>query len=225
MSRTSLGLIATLLLAGGAALAYQLRPDDPPLPPRTGAERPLLALLTSLPVVFGEHFVVEGGGSPALGRLEQRYRVLPVSLADAASLKGHRLLLMAHARAQPAEVLVELDAWVRAGGRVVLLADPRLKWESSRPLGDPLRPPPDFADTGLLGHWGLVLSADDGEGVLRVTGEQCSLAEGSLVARCAIGRGQAVVIADADFIMLGDGGPAIARFDMMMREMARLESR
>ena len=73
------------------------------------------------------------------------------------ALKARRLLLMAHPRAQPAEVLVELDQWVRGGGQLLLLADPRLDWHSERPLGDRLRPPPAFADTGLLGHWGLRL--------------------------------------------------------------------
>ena len=66
-----------------------------------------------------------------------------------------RLLLMAHPLAQPAEALVDLDHWVRDGGRVLLLADPMLEWPSKRPLGDKLRPPPSFADTGLLAHWGL----------------------------------------------------------------------
>ena len=57
---------------------------------------------------------------------------------------------MAHPLAQPAEALVDLDRWVRDGGRVLLLADPQLEWPSERPLGDKLRPPPAFADTGLL---------------------------------------------------------------------------
>ena len=62
---------------------------------------------------------------------------------------------MAQPLAQPAEDLVALDDWVRGGGRVLLLADPMLEWPSKRPLGDPLRPPPMFMDTGLLAHWGL----------------------------------------------------------------------
>ena len=74
------------------------------------------------------------------------------------------LLLMAHPRAQPAEALVDLDHWVRGGGRLLLLADPMLEWPSERPLGDPLRPPPAFADTGLLKHWGLRLDAPDERG-------------------------------------------------------------
>ena len=71
---------------------------------------------------------------------------------------------MAHPLAQTAENLVALDAWVRGGGRVLLLADPMLEWPSKRPLGDPLRPPPMFMDTGLLAHWGLRLDAPDERG-------------------------------------------------------------
>ena len=58
-------------------------------------------------------------------------------------------------------MLVELDQWVRGGGRLLLLADPMLEWPSERPLGDRLRPPPAFADTGLLAHWGLRLERPD----------------------------------------------------------------
>ncbi len=64
---------------------------------------------------------------------------------------------MAHPLAQPAEDLVALDNWVRGGGRVLLLADPMLEWPSKRPLGDPLRPPPMFMDTGSAAALGLRL--------------------------------------------------------------------
>ena len=45
-------------------------------------------------------------------------------------------MLLAHPMAQTADALVDLDRWVRGGGRVLLLADPRLEWPSERPLGD-----------------------------------------------------------------------------------------
>ena len=115
----------------------------------------MLLLLTSLPLMFGEDFSLQDSGSPALDALETRYRVVPISVTDPAELAKGRLLLMAHPLAQPAEDLVALDQWVRRGGRVLLLADPMLEWPSKRPLGDPLRPPPMFMDTGLLAHWGL----------------------------------------------------------------------
>ena len=187
-----------------------------PIAARAPAERPTLALLTSLPLVFGESFGLDSGGSAALTRLEQRYNVVPIGVADAASLSGQRLLLMAHPRAQPAEALVELDHWVRGGGRLLLLADPMLDWHSERPLGDRLRPPPAFADTGLLAHWGLRLERAGGATGRRLgNGEpdHCRLLAGpagrasaahagraGFVARCRIGKGAATVIADADFL-------------------------
>ena len=143
--------------------SIQTRAHKPP-PARPPAERPPLLLLTSLQLVFGEQFSLQGGGSPALKRLQGRYRVLPISVTSPAELAKGRLLLMAQPLAQTAENLVALDDWVRGGGRVVILADPLLEWPSKRPLGDPLRPPPMFADTGLLGHWGLRLDAPDERG-------------------------------------------------------------
>lgn len=215
----------TGLLGIAALAAWAIAGQDEKLGPRPPADRPALALLTSLPLIFGENFSLDGGGSPALTRLEQRYEVRPIGVADSASLKGHRLLLMAHPRAQPAEALVELDRWVRDGGRVLLLADPKLDWPSARPLGDRLRPPPAFADTGLLMHWGLRLRgpSPDSEasvGELQATGS-CKTVDSGLIARCKIGRGRATVIADADFVSIDSGD----QVDPLMEELARLESR
>jgi hypothetical protein len=218
-------LAGAALLAGlGAVTALAVREGDPSIEERAPDRRPALALLTSLPLVFGERFGLESGGSPALARLEQRYNVVPIGVADAASLSGQHLLMMAHPRAQPAEALVDLDQWVRRGGRVLLLADPRLDWHSDRPVGDKLRPPPAFADTGLLSHWGLKLSGpgSDGRGILASarSGSSCKLLNEGFVARCRIGAGAATIIADADFL---NGEPQ--NLDLLMDELARLESR
>lgn len=230
--RAGAALLAAL--GGVAALAIADRSDTPAVI-RAPAERPPLALLTSLPLVFGESFGLDSGGSAALTRLEQHYNVVPIGVADAASLSGHRLLLMAHARAQPAEALVDLDRWVRGGGHLLLLADPKLDWHSERPLGDRLRPPPAFADTGLLAHWGLQLSgptiegsAPVGNGKLEIlavspgklTGRRCDILGDGFIARCRIGEGVATIIADADFL---NGEPQ--NLDLLIDELARLESR
>ena len=114
--------------------------------------------------MFGEDFSLRRAARRRLRRCETRYRVVPISVTDPAELAKGRLLLMAQPLAQPAEDLVALDRWVRRGGRVLLLADPMLEWPSKRPLGDPLRPPPMFMDTGLLAHWGLRLDAPDERG-------------------------------------------------------------
>ncbi|HXH00549.1 MAG TPA: hypothetical protein VNI79_09100 [Sphingomicrobium sp.] len=244
MKRGALAAIAGLLLIGGSAVAVKMSAPAPASTElRPALARPKLALLTSLPLMFAESFSLEGG-SPTLERLEQLYRVEPIAVADARSLSGKKLLLMAHPRAQPAEVLVELDAWVRAGGRLLLLADPRLDWHSDRPLGDPLRPPPDFADTGLLAHWGLTLEGPtvDGPSLRVVRGRDvlfgspgrlisrgaCRIGDG-MVARCRIGRGKASIIADADFLNVagpnGLDGPTAANLDLLIDELVRLDSR
>ena len=228
-------------LIGAAALAVVGRGDAPQsqAPPR--GDKPALLLLTSLPLLFGEGFSLAGGGSPALDALNTRYRVVPISATDAGELGKGRLLLMAHPLAQTAENLVALDQWVRRGGRVLLLADPMLDWPSERPLGDPLRPPPMFADTGLLAHWGLRLDAPDKRGprigrlgggeVLtgspgRLAGTKCTVADDGLVARCRIGKGGATVVADADFLNVADlDGPTQHNLDALLAELAALEGK
>lgn len=178
------------------------------------SERPPLLLLTSLPIAFGESFSLGAAGSPVLSALEQRYQVRPIPTASTVSLRGAKLLLMAQPLAQPAEDLVALDRWVRDGGRALLLVDPLLEWRDRRPLGDPTRPPPIFADTGLLRHWGLRLNPPDQLGVIvtKVGGRSvsahspgtfegaCALSEDRIVATCRVGRGIAVIVADADFL-------------------------
>jgi hypothetical protein len=229
---------AALLGAGliaAAGLAYVVEREQ--APPPAAAAKPKLMLLTTLPLVFGEQFGLEGGGSPALKALETRYTVNPVGVADSATLKQGQLLLMAHPLAQPAEALVDLDRWVRSGGRLLLLADPLLEWPSERPLGDTLRPPPAFADTGLLRHWGLRLDAPDerGPGSRRLGGYEvltnspgalagrCPVSPDRLVARCRIGKGEATIVADADFLNVADlDGPTDKNLAALLAELSAL---
>ena len=242
MSQARRRSLAFLLVAALAAAAFALatsRRAPEPLSPRPAGERPTLLLLTSLPLIFSEDFSLQGGGSLAVKTLETRYRVVPISVTGKADLKKGRLLLMAQPPAQTAENLVALDSWVRGGGRVLLLADPMLEWPSKRPLGDPLRPPPMFMDTGLLSHWGLRLDAPDERGeaerqlgssqVLTVSPgrlEGCSVSADALVARCRIGAGQATVVADADLLDVNQLGPGARRnLDGLVIELARLEQK
>jgi hypothetical protein len=209
------------LLAGAALLAFSR--SAPSLPSeRPESERPELMLLTTLPIVFAERLSLEAPDSPALEALQSRYRVVPISVTAGHELGNRKLLLMAQPQAQPAEALVELDGWVRRGGRALLLADPALEWPSERPLGDKLRPPMAFADTGLLKHWGLGMSVD---GTLAAFGNACDLAHKGAIARCRIGRGRATVIADADFLR-GDQADGVAgslTLGTLLRELEGLE--
>lgn len=249
MNSARLRALALLMIIAVAAAAIALlarQRSASPLPERPAAERPVLKLLTALPLMFGDDFSLGDNGSPALAELEKRYRVEPISTGSARELKGARLLLMAQPSAQRPDDLVAIDRWVRAGGRVLLLADPALVWPSERPLGDPLRPPAMFADTGLLAHWGLRLDAPEAAGprqlrigrfdvvagspgTLVATGRACKVEKGGLVARCRIGRGQAAIIADADFLDVGrpEGldGPTGQNLAALVGELALLEAR
>ena len=233
-------LTGVALLAASALAFTEIRKSPAAPPPRPASERPTLLLLTSLPLVFGEDFSLQGGGSAALKKLDTRYRVVPISVTDRPELAKGRLLLMAQPQAQTSQNLVTLDEWVRGGGHVLLFADPMLEWPSKRPLGDPLRPPPMFADTGLLMHWGLRLDAPDERGpAARQLGSykvaavspgtlhgKCAIARDGLVARCEIGKGMATVVADADLLNIGDLGPDADRnLDGVLEELARLESK
>lgn len=230
-------IFAAVVAAGLLTVALSRRGPAAP-PPLAASDRPPLLLLTSLPLIFNEGFSLSGGGSPAARRLETRYKLVPISVTDPKELAKGRLLLMAHPQAQPAEDLVALDDWVRHGGRVLLLADPMLEWPSTRPLGDPLRPSPMFMDTGLLAHWGVRLDAPDkgGAAFRRLAGFRimtlspgslsgsCSISGDLLVARCRIGEGEAVIVADADFLNTDRLGPeASHNLDGLVAELAALE--
>ena len=236
-TRAFLILAGALVTALAAAAALSLRAPSP-LPPRPPGQRPALLLLTSLPLVFGEDFSIRGNGSPALKALQSRYRVVPISVADPPELGKARLLLMAHPLAQPAEDLVALDSWVRGGGRVLLLADPMLEWPSKRPLGDLLRPPPMFMDTGLLAHWGLRLDAPHQRGpkAQKLGGfdvltdspgklfGRCSISADRLVAHCRMGSGRATIVADADLLdTTALGTDAKHNLDGLLEELGDLE--
>jgi hypothetical protein len=234
--RRALGILVVVALAGAAFALARSRHEA--FGPRPASERPTLLLLTSLPLMWGEDFSLKGGGTEALRRLQGRYRVLPISVTSASELARGKLLLMAQPLAQTPENLVALDHWVWAGGRVLLLADPLLEWPSRRPLGDILRPPPMFADTGLLAHWGLRLDAPDERGAVerklggfdiiavspgRLSGH-CAVSGDGLVADCRVGKGRAVVVADADVLNIERLGPGARRnLDAIVQELGTLE--
>jgi hypothetical protein len=191
--------------------------------PAAGA-KPRLALLTSLPIVFGESFGLDQPRTPLLEELEKSFEVQPVDGPEQLAPGG--LLLAVQPQALTAERLVALDRWVRNGGRLLLLADAHLSFESERPLGDRFRPPYSYADTGLLDHWGLELTEERdtrleqvevdlgggtatsiaGVGRLELRKGSCTLSPTAAAARCALGRGQVIVVADADFAMSPEPG-------------------
>lgn len=177
--------------------------------------KPGLAVLTSLPIFFANDFSVEPVASPLRDVLEDKWSLKLLSTSNADGLEGEEVALLLHPPVQTAEALVDLDEWVRGGGRLLLLADPLLEWPSELPLGDPRAPPPFFMDTGLLAHWGVRLhgpeeDVDDaalmapGRGRLEVTSEDCAKADDAasglenFIVHCRLGEGHALIIADVD---------------------------
>lgn len=198
------------------AMLYQ-SPSRAPNPPH-------IALLTSLPLTpatsIGAAMRDAATRAPILDALDRMAVVTPVDRADAATLAANPLLMLAHPRAMPPEDLVAVDAFIRRGGRAVILADGLLSWPPPHPLGDPRNPPVTSLLTPLLSHWGLTLDAPEGlrQAVverhysgMRVTlfspgrlqavpDAPCTVTLYGLMAQCRIGQGRVTVLADADML-------------------------
>src|SRR6476659_6379920 len=94
-------LLFLIALAAAAAVGLaELRSGPSSLGERPPAQRPSVLLLTALPLLFNEDFSLSNGGSPALKRLQSRYRVVPISVTNATELAKGGLLLMAQPQAQ-----------------------------------------------------------------------------------------------------------------------------
>ncbi len=208
------------LVASAAALTYCWLVREAPLP-ATPSPRPKLAVVSALPLFWKEGEAGFGARSdaPIITLLRARFDVQPADSPLGTVMRDANALLLAQPRAfSPAE-FVALDNWVRDGGHLLLLADPLLRWPSSLPLGDRRRPPSISVMGPLLDHWGLqllppasaaeerrilkdgrVLTTMGSSGFAMRPGTSCHVEERGLVARCQIGRGGAVLVADADLI-------------------------
>lgn len=151
--------------------------------------------------------------------LSARYKVIPLVRIEDKSLKG-AMLVLAQPRGLAGEELVAIDTWVRKGGKVVVFTDPELVWPSELPLGDPRRAPPIGLLDPLLGHWGLTLASpavtDSGPerriavgrstmavawaGRWQTNSRDCTLESEGVIADCRIGKGHALLVADADLL-------------------------
>lgn len=217
------GLILAAALLVGLLLPARvwLWPLDAPAAQKP---RPELSVMTALPLgpIRGGDIpqVLRGkaGPDPVATELSRYFQLQFIDFLSPSSLRQKRLFL-AHPRAlQPAE-LVALDDWVRGGGKTLILADPSLNWPSGLPLGDPRRPPVTSLLDPLLAHWGLILEpagqsrainrrrmangrmlATAGESRFRLSGRDCILQAEALLARCRLGRGEVLLVADADLL-------------------------
>ncbi len=200
-----------ILLA--AAALMMLAASAPPEP------RPAVALMTGLPLQWGETGPFDPASRPAASYadLGEDFAFEPLDVLDSASLGRGRVLLLAQPqRLAPAE-LAELDAWIRAGGRALLLTDPMLTWPSALPPGDIRRAPPVGLLAPLLHHWGLALDTPaearevearwnrrslvmDSPGRLRSAGRACAVEAEGWTAVCRLGLGRVRIVADADLM-------------------------
>ena len=132
-----LAALAAVAIAGAAAIGISMKRDEVPAA-RPQAERPTLALLTSLPLVFGESFGLDSGGSAVLTRLSSVTMSSRSAWPTPPAWKG-KVLCGASAGAA-AEVLVELDQWCAAAGGCCCWPIPSSIAERAA-LGDKLRAP------------------------------------------------------------------------------------
>ena len=221
--------VGLALLLGTALLGCR------PVPEKSASKTPAsLTVITGLPLFFTEGFTLDSPRHPVLARLDRHFSVVPTDGPEGLAPGG--LLLAAQPRAMTAARLVALDRWIRDGGRMLLLADPQLDWPSTLPLGDKMRPPRAFADTGLLTHWGLSLDPPGKTGptegrlggqlvvlsspsnLLAIPASPCTVDDTGLIAHCRIGRGRVTIVADSDWIAAEPSGP----IDPLVGELKRL---
>ncbi len=243
--RTRALAAALLALLAGAC-------DHAPAEPQSAASREKLGLMTSLPLYWplgaGVEEIASGRAPPPWQRaaLEADYVLEPLdSLAAIPGLTANapatdplagltRLAVIQPRGLSPADNAA-LDAWVRAGGRLLLLLDPALTGDYDLALGDPRRP----ADTALIppvvARWGLAVRFDEAQddGVteralgdttlpLALAGEvviadpsaaACTLLADGVAARCTVGMGEVTLIADAALFehpeLAGEGGAGL----------------
>jgi len=166
---------------------------------------------------FGELLNSAAQAHWARAVIEQSYTIEPVDFLTEEVLARHRILMLAQPRALAATENVALDDWVRGGGRLLLFADPMMTGESRFSIGDRRRPQDVALLSPILAHWGLELRFDADQqaglrmhdfagqpipvnlpGHLAVVEEQgCAAREDGLIAQCALGLGQVIILADA----------------------------
>ncbi len=183
-----------------------------------------LAVMTALPLFPASADVSDILNGPdqrsaVIKALEGQYRVVPLARLDQAQL-GRSTLILAQPRGLGGDELVALDGWVRDGGTVLIFTDPELVWPVDLPLGDPRRAPPIGLLDPLLAHWALDLVSpamtDTGPirqvaigtfsvavawaGEWRTRNPGCRIEANGLIADCSIGKGKALLVADADIL-------------------------
>lgn len=227
-------LLTAVALAPGLALALAgVIARQPEQAPRGGQ---VIGLYTSLPIVWRESADISGllaadaGPHWARRAIERRGMLVPLDRlagqGGALPLPGDALLILAQPWPLSPGENVALDRWVRSGGQVLLFADPMLTAQSAFALGDRRRPEDMAMLSPILTRWGLELRFDErrrpGAGTVQLLGSAlpvnlpgyfalrpgsgCELLAGGLAARCRIGAGTVLAVADAALFEDGADG-------------------
>jgi len=204
-------------------------------PSEDAVTKPRVGLFTSLPIYWGEGDIsamLDGAGEKDWVReeLETRFELVPLDTLEPEALAGLDRVILAQPRPLAPSENVAFDRWLAGGGEAVILADPMLTRHSRFPLGDRRRPQDVVLLSPIFGHWGLELSFDEsqaaGESLAQIGGRAipvnlagqfaarkadaddraCTVQGAGLLARCTIGSGTAVLLADA--ALLDWEGPA-----------------
>ena len=228
--------LASLLVLAAAAVAWALVRGPSPLAQRG----PLglfasLPLYWGEDGAFAD--LLDPAAEPHWARIlvEEQRELQPLDVLTPQALAGLKDLLLAQPRALSPAENVALDDWVRGGGRLLLFADPLLTEESHFPLGDRRRPQDVVLLSPILARWGLDLQLDEsqplGERNAVLAGislpvnlpgrlspvpttpdaqSRCDLLARGIAADCRIGKGRALIIADAA-VLDRHGAPNDAR--------------
>ena len=186
------------------------------------APKHLVGLFSTLPIYWGEGDMAEildGSNSRDWVRdiIEQRFDIEPLDTVESDAIDGLDRIIMAQPRPLAPSENVALDNWVRAGGRLLIFADPLLTRHSDFALGDRRRPQDVVLLSPILTRWGLELRFDDAqpseERLISASGNQypvnlagqfvatgdgkCTISEAGLFAWCSVGNGRVTLMADA----------------------------
>lgn len=252
MPRRRNSALAAVLAVGAAltgcdAAPAQLLAEESPAPPTIR-----LGVMSSLPLFWpiGAGIADIAGGDAPLPwqrevlagsfRLEplDTLALIPGLAPDAPEtdpLAGLTRLAVIQPRGLSPADNVALDAWVRGGGRLLLMLDPALTGDYDLPLGDPRRPVESALIPPVVARWGMAVRFDEAQeaevrtaplGAARLplvlAGEvaisdpgaaQCAVLAGGAAARCMVGKGRVTLIADAALFehpeLAGEGGAMV----------------
>lgn len=188
--------------------------------PTPAKDRPPVDLLTGLPLFWGEGRVGDilngtAQRSRLIVELEKHWTLRPLDVARRKQLSEVDRLWIVQPQALAPGELVDIEKWVKKGGRALIFADPALRWPSTLPGGDPRRAPTASLLEPLFDHWGIRLLPAAGmspaaetiggkmviledAGRWEATHERCEV-ETPRIAHCHIGKGEVTLVADVDF--------------------------